>query len=215
MSSSTALSASIAAVDNFIEKDYTQNGVNHLTDIEIITLFRERNEKAISAVSVKYGHTCKRIAGNILRNDEDAEECVNDVYLKVWENIPPDHPNSLGAYVGRITRNAAVDRYRSEHSEKRGGGEVPLIIDELAECISDNTNIEKTAEHRDLIEAINRFLDGLAAERRIAFVSRYCLCEDIKTIAQKLGITQNNVSVNLGRTRKSLIAFLKKEGYEI
>lgn len=185
-----------------------------MTDIEIITLFRERNEKAISAVSAKYGHTCKSIAGSILRNNEDAEECVNDVYLKVWENIPPDQPRSLSAYVGRITRNAAFDRYRSEHSEKRGG-EVTLIIDELAERISDSTNVEKTAERHDLIAAINRFLEGISAERRIAFVSRYCLCEDIKTIAQKLGITQNNVSVNLGRTRKNLIEFLKKEGYEI
>ncbi len=193
----------------------TNQEVRHMTDTEIISLFQSRDERAVSAVSGKYGSICTGIAFNILRNRQDAEECVNDVYLKVWDSIPPERPSSLSAFIGKITRNTAIDRYRRDNSEKRGGGEVPLVLDELAECVSSGSNVEKTAEHHDLLSAINRFLDGLPADRRIAFVMRYCLCEDIKSIARRLGVTQNNVSVNLNRTRKSLASFLAKEGYEI
>lgn len=190
--------------------------VSRLTDKEIILLFNDRDERALSIVSEKYGRTCSGIAKNILKNDQDAEECVNDTYLKVWESIPPEQPESLCAYVARVTRNSAIDRYRSERSEKRGGGEIPLILDELAECISDNSgSIELTAERHELISVINEFLETLPAERRIAFVSRYVLCESVKSTAQRLGISQNNVSVNLGRTRKGLIDYLKKRGFEI
>lgn len=186
-----------------------------MTDNEIIALFNERNERALSAVSEKYGSGCSRIAVNILKNAQDAEECVNDVYLRVWESIPPEKPNSLGAFVSKITRNFAIDRYRKEHSEKRGGNDVPLILDELADCIADSGSVELTAERHELLTAINEFLGGLPAEKRIAFVSRYCVCESVKSIAQRLGTTQNNVSVNLGRTRKGLIAFLKERGFDI
>lgn len=189
--------------------------VTHMTDAEIIALFNERDERAVSAVSVKYGGICTGIAFNILRSHQDAEECVNDVYLKVWESIPPEQPKSLSAFVGKVTRNAAIDRYRRANSEKRGGGEVPLILDELAECVAGSSNVEETAENREMIAAINSFLERLPADRRIAFVMRYCLCEDIKTIARRLGVTKNNVSVNLNRTRKSLAEYLVKEGYEL
>lgn len=184
--------------------------VTGLTDKEIISLFNARNERALSAVSEKYGVNCSRIAKNILKNEQDAEECVNDAYLKVWESIPPEQPDSLCAYMAKVTRNSAIDRYRSERSEKRGGGEMPLILDELAECVSDkNSSVELTAERRELLAAVNEFLETLPAQRRIAFVSRYVLCESVKSIAVRLGLTQNNVSVNLGRTRKALINYLK------
>lgn len=186
-----------------------------MTDLEIISLFNSRNEQALSEVSVKYGGSCLRIAGNILKNAEDAEECVNDTYLKVWESIPPEQPDNLCAYVAKVTRNTAIDRYRSDRSEKRGGGEIPLILDELAECVSDRSNIELTAEQHELLAAINDFLGTLSLQRRIEFVSRYCLCESVKSIAERFGITQNNVSVNLNRTRKSLVDYLKKRGYEL
>lgn len=197
------------------KKDPIDQEVRHMTDTEIISLFNKRDEQAVSAVCGKYGSICTGIAFNILRNHQDAEECVNDVYLKVWESIPPEQPKSLSAYVGKITRNAAIDRYRKDNSDKRGGGEIPLVLDELAECVSGDSNIEETAERHDLISAVNRFLDGLPADRRIAFVMRYCLCEDIRSIARRLGVTQNNVSVNLNRTRKSLVSYLAKEGYEV
>lgn len=209
------LSANELASDGFAEKTYSGREVTHMTDTEIISLFRARNEQALSAVSGKYGGICTGIALNILRNRQEAEECVNDVYLKVWESIPPENPRSLSAYVGKVTRNAAIDRYRMNNSEKRGGGEVPLVLEELEECVSSGSSVEETAEHRDLISKINSFLEELPAERRIAFVMRYCLCEDIKTIAKRLGTSCNKISVNLNRTRKSLAAYLTKEGYEI
>ena len=189
--------------------------VRKLTDREIISMLNERNERALAAVSEKYGGTCSGIARNILKNAQDAEECVNDTFLKVWESIPPEQPESLCAYVAKVTRNSAIDRYRSERSEKRGGGEIPLILDELAECISDKSSVELAAERHELLAAINEFLKTLPSERRIAFVSRYCLCESVKSISQRLGITQNNVSVNLARTRKSLVAHLRSRGYDI
>ncbi len=192
-----------------------ENEVTELTDTEIIALFNSRDEKALSEVSGKYGGSCLRIAGNILKNHEDAQECVNDTYLKVWESIPPERPDSLSAYVAQVTRNTAIDRYRADRSEKRGGGEMPLILDELAGCISDKGSIEKTAEDHELLDVINEFLETLSAERRIAFVSRYTLCESVKSIAQRLGVTQNNVSVNLNRTRKALVVYLKRKGFEI
>lgn len=184
-----------------------------MTDTEIISLFNKRDEGAVRAVSEKYGSVCMGIAFNILRNHQDVEECVNDVYLKVWDSIPPEQPHSLSAFVGKITRNAAIDRYRRDNSKKRGSGGVPLVLDELSECISGRVNIEEAAERHELLEAVNRFLTSLPNDKRMAFVMRYCLCEDVKTIARRLGVTQNTVSVNLSRTRKSLLSFLTKEGY--
>lgn len=189
--------------------------VTHMTDTEIITLFENRDNRAVAAVSEKYGAGCKGIAVNILRNNEDAEQCVNDAYLKIWESIPPEKPRSLCAFAGKITRNLAIDRYRKDHTEKRGGGEVPLILDELSECVSDGSSVEKNFLRGELLAAINRFLENLPVRNRIAFVSRYCLCEDVKSIAKRLGMTCNGVSVGLNRTRKSLVSYLKKEGFEI
>lgn len=189
--------------------------VTHMTDMEIIALFENRDKRAVSAVSEKYGSGCTGIAMNILRNREDAEQCVNDAYLKVWESIPPEKPRSLCAFTGKITRNLALDQYRKNHAEKRGGGEVPLILEELSECVSDGSSVEKTVLRNELLAAVNRFLEELPAKKRIAFVSRYCLCEDVKSIAKRLGMTCNGVSVGLNRTRKDLVSFLNKEGFEI
>lgn len=186
-----------------------------MTDLEIVALFEKRDKRAVSAVSEKYGAGCTGIAMNILRNREDAEQCANDVYLKIWDSIPPEKPRSLCAFVGKITRNLAIDQYRKNHTEKRGNGEVPLILDELSECVSDGTSVEKTVLRSELLAAINRFLEELPAPKRIAFVSRYCLCEDVKSIAKRLGMTCNGVSVSLNRTRKSLVSYLNKEGFEI
>lgn len=200
----------------FAEREFPpEKEVNRLTDTEIIKLFNERSERAISEVSEKYGGSCRRIAENILKNVEDAKECVNDAFLKIWENIPPEQPNSLCAFAAKITRNTAIDRYRAERAEMRGGGDVPLIIDELAECLSDSTDVELTAERHEIIAVMNDYLGTLPAERRIAFISRYCLCESVKSIAERLGHSQNTVSVNLKRTRKGLLKYLKGKGFEI
>lgn len=216
MNNSTAMPLSDITAETLSEHVFPSGSeVTGLTDTEIISLFNSRNERAISAISEKYGNSCSRIAKNILKNDQDTEECVNDTYLKVWESIPPEHPTSLCAYVTKIARNKAIDRYRSDRSEKRGGGEIPLILEELEECVTDSGSVELAAERHELIKVINEFLESLPAQKRIAFVSRYCLCENIASIARRLGVTQNSVSVNLARTRKSLTEFLKREGYEI
>lgn len=216
MNNSTAIPLSDITAETFSERVFPSGSeVTGLTDTEIISLFSSRDERALAAVSEKYGGICLRIARNILKNDQDAEECVNDTYLKVWESIPPERPDSLCAYVTRITRNRSIDRYRSERSKKRGGGEVPLILEELEECVADNGSVELAAERHELLKAINEFLESLPAPKRVAFVSRYCLCENAASIAKRLGVTKNSVSVNLGRTRKSLTDFLKGKGYEI
>lgn len=107
-----------------------------MEDREIVNLYWERNSNAIKETASKYGGYCKAIAKNILGNNEDAEECVNDIYLNTWNSIPPNRPNVLSTYLGKITRNLSFDRFRHRHADKRGGGEIELVLDELGECVS-------------------------------------------------------------------------------
>ncbi len=186
-----------------------------LTDSEIISMLWERNEKALAALSEKYGGYCSAIAENILENREDAEECVNDAYLKVWEKIPPEKPKILSAFIAKIARNAAIDRYRAAHAQKRGCGDIELIFDELDGVISSVHNAEDSAARREMINTINRFLRRLSAKKRLAFVLRYCCCESVQSISQRLGMSENNVAVMLSRTRNALHEQFKKEGYNL
>lgn len=184
-----------------------------MDDSEIVALYNDRNENAIAATGKKYGKLCAGIARNILRNEQDAEECVNDTYLKVWEKIPPDMPKTFSAYLAKLTRNTAIDKYRRLHSEKRGGGEITLVLDELSECVSDKSSVEQTAERHETLAAVNRFLERLASKQRILFVSRYCYCESVHALAARFGMSENSVSVSLNRTRNRLREYLTKEGF--
>lgn len=186
-----------------------------MKDSDIIALYHERNESAIAETAEKYGNYCKKIAENILQNEQDAEECVNSAYLKVWEKIPPEKPDIFSAFLARITRNTAIDARRKNCSQKRGSGGIALILDELSDCVSDKDTPEAAAENKELLAAVNKFLTGQPKKRRMIFVSRYCLFESIKEIAVKYGLSEDNVSVNLCRTRKKLREHLKKEGYEL
>ena len=198
----------------YVEHEFTSgNEVTGLTDNEIISLFNTENELAVSAASERYVVNCSRIAKNILKNDQDAEECVNSTYLELRENISHEQPDTLCAYTAKITRCFAIDLC-GERSEKRGR-ETALILGELAECVSDNSGAEPAAERREILSAVNGYLETLPAEKRIAFVLRYCMCESVKSIARRLGTTRNSVSVNLFRTRKGLAAYLKGKGFEI
>lgn len=201
--------------DNFFSKDFHNIEVKYMTDNEIVSLFWERNEGAISAVSEKYGKYCAKIARNILHNEQETEECVNDTYMRAWEKIPPEKPKMLSAFIAKLTRNMAIDKYRHEHAEKRGGGEIPLILEELGDCISDGISVEATAERREIISAINKFLGRLSSKNRIIFVSRYCYCESAREISLRFGISENSVCVSLSRTRKALREYLIKEGFEL
>lgn len=200
----------VTVFDNVSDK-----GVVRLDDSEIIGMLFDRDEDALAAIKDKYGGYCTTIARNILENAEDTEECVNDTYMRVWETVPPEKPKKLSAFLAKITRNLAIDRYRREHSQKRGGDETELIFEELADCVSDGSSVEETAERRAMIAAINRFLGRLPARSRIMFVSRYCYCESVRSIALRLGVKENSVSVSLNRTRSQLREFMKKEGYEL
>ena len=209
---------------NTLQEDFTEiifNGelqhteVTQLTDSEIVALFLERNESAISAASEQYGRYCTKIARNILHNEQDAEECVNDTLMRAWEKIPPEKPRILSAFLAKLTRNIAIDKYRYERAERRGGGETALVFEELSECVSGGGSVEAAAERHELLAEINKFLGRQSRKNRIMFVARYCCCESIHSIASRLGLTENNVSVSLSRTRASLREYLKKRGYEL
>lgn len=186
-----------------------------MKDHEIIQLFFDRNQKAISATAKKYGKYCTSIAKNILGNDEDAEECVNDMYLNTWNSIPPARPAALSAFLGKITRNLAINRYRRNHVKKRGNGEMPLILDELEECISGLDDVEQEIDKKELVDAINDFLDTLSAQKRNIFICRYWYSDSISFIAKRYEMTESNVSVTLNRLRSKLKKFLLERGYEI
>lgn len=183
-----------------------------MEDNDIIDLFWVRSENAISAVAEKYGAYCHKIAHNILGNQQDAEECVNDTYLQVWKNIPPERPVRLVAYLGRITRNLSLSRVRYYKAQKRGCDQLSIVLSELGDCIPAANDLEKEMEDRLLVEAIQRFLRILPAERRTIFVRRYWYMESIKVIAKHYGMSQSKATSLLFHIRKDLKEFLEKEG---
>ena len=193
----------------------TEKEVKAMEDKEIIALYRERKEEAISATDEKYGNYCRKIAVNILQNYQDSEECVNSSYMKVWSSIPPQNPDIFSAFLAKITRNTAIDTYRKSRSLKSGGGQLPLIYEELEGFVSDKGSPQEELEHKQLLEIINRFLEGLPKKSRVIFVLRYSLCVSVKEIAQRVGKSENAVSVSLNRTRRELKEYLGKEGLEL
>ena len=184
-----------------------------MDDSEIIELFFSRDEKAISAAHDKYGRYCGAVALNILKNREDSEECVNDALLKAWESIPPERPRNLAGYLARITKNLGLNRLEASQAEKRGGGEVPLIFDELSECIPDSANVERTFEQSELVAAVKDSLGTLKAPKRDLFLLRYWYCLSVSEAANRAGISENNAAVTLQRTRKKLLEYLRKKGF--
>ena len=184
-----------------------------LQDEEILKLYWNRSESAIRESENKYGSYCHKIAYNILFNEEDSEECVNDTWMRAWEAIPPTRPSILRAYFAKITRNLSLNRYAREHAEKRGGGQIPLALDELRECISDGESIHRQVEQRVLTELLNRFLNELKPEQRRIFVRRYWYLDSIADIAHMYGMSESKVKKVLSRTRIRLALRLEQEGY--
>lgn len=179
-------------------------------DRQIVDLFFERSESAIAETQKKYEKYCMYIAKNILGNREDAEECVNDAYLALWQNIPPARPDDLPAYLGRIVRNSSIDILRHRKAAKRGFDATVMITDELAECLGD-FDAPSAADNFTLRRALDSFLASLPARTRIIFVQRYWYMCPLRDIARDLGISENNVKVTLYRTRGELKKFLEKE----
>lgn len=182
---------------------------------QIIDLYWTRSERAIEETAKKYGKFCHSIAYNILADHEDSEECVNDAYLHTWNAIPPRRPNKLSAFLGRITRNLALNRYGRETAQKRGGGQVELAVEELAECIPDPATVERQVDNRMLADALNRFLGELPAETRNILLRRYWQLCPVREIASFYGISESKVKMSLMRTRGKLKRFLEQEGIDL
>lgn len=184
-----------------------------MEDSRILELYWERSEEAITETQTKYGRYCHRIAKNILNSDEDAEECVNDTYVRAWNCMPPERPNKLGTFLGRITRNLALDRYDARRAHKRNGN-MELALDELGECISDGADMP-VSDEIVLKNAIDGFLEGLGRTARIVFMRRYWYLCSVSDIARSLGMSESNVKVTLMRTRRKFAEHLAKEGISI
>ncbi len=185
-----------------------------MDDAHIILLFQRRDETAIAATAEKYGGYCTAIAQHILGNAEDTEECVNDTYLRAWNSIPPQIPQILSAYLGRIVRNLSFNRYKAKRTEKRGAGELQLILDELAECTPHPDTVEHIWEQKQLTEVINAFLGTLSMEKRMLFVRRYWYSDSIAELAAKSGMKEHAVVVSLTRIREKLHGYLTERGFE-
>ncbi|MDD5940748.1 MAG: RNA polymerase sigma factor [Lachnospiraceae bacterium] len=185
-----------------------------VTDAEIIRRFFDRDESAIRDTQDKYSRYCGSIAHGLLASAEDAGECLNDTWLRAWNTIPPENPQSLRAYLGKITRNLAVDRIRRDSAAKRGGKEAVLALDELAECESASADdVEEKAAQSALGEVINRFLDAQDRERRALFVERYYYADSIADIAAHHSMSESAVKVTLFRMRKELKKELERRAF--
>ncbi len=184
-----------------------------MNDSQIISLFWSRNEDALRETSDKYGKYCYSIAYRILGDDRDAEECVNDSYLNLWNSIPPHQPARLAPFLGKITRFLALKKQRSNRTQKRGGKQFLMAYDELEECLPGKEDPAEQLQMQELAETIDRFLDRLSEDEQRCFISRYWFFDSIAEISQKTGFTQSKIKSILFRTRKQLQNHLKKEGY--
>lgn len=184
-----------------------------MNDTEIIQLLESREERAVAELDAAYGAYCKSIALRMTGNQEDAAEILNDLWLRVWESVPPRKPQSLRHYLAKLTRNIALDQYRRKQADKRGGGELPLVLEELESCIPDRATPESTLSAMELGEAINRFLDGQSARAQGIFLRRYFYAEPVSEIAARYQMRESNVLLILSRTRAKLKEYLKQGGY--
>ena len=184
-----------------------------MEDSQIVQLYWDRNERAILVTAEKYGNYCMNIARNILENKEDAEECINDTYLHAWNSMPPHRPKILSTFLGKITRNLSFNKYKHNRAWKRGSGEIPVVLDELSECVSGNSNVEQEIEYKELIETINTFLKSLSPEKRCIFIRRYWYTDSISDIAIALDMKDGAVTMILKRLRIKLQKYLTERGF--
>ena len=183
-----------------------------MDDRKIIDLYWRRSETAIDETANKYARYCHSISFNILHDTEDAEECVNDTYLRAWDAMPPHRPNCLAVFLGKITRNLSLDRFRYYAAGKRGFAQAALALDELTECVPSAASVEQTMDDTELAQALNRFLKSLPKQKRVMFVQRYWYLMPIKAVAEHLGQSESQVKSALLRTRNALKSFLEQEG---
>ena len=182
------------------------------SDREILALLFARSEDAITALSARFDRLCRRIALNILNSKEDAEECVADTYMAVWDTVPPKEPDPLTPYVGRLARNCALDRYRYNHAQRRyAGGDT--LLSEIEEIVSGNEDAEDTAAQQALAAAISAFLHAQKPDDRRLFVRRYWYGDAVSVIAKEMGMRAGSAAVRLHRIRERLRTYLQGEGF--
>lgn len=186
-----------------------------MTDTEIIDLYWNREQSAITQTVNQYGNYCYAIANGILHNREDSEECLNDTWHRAWDAMPPLRPGKLSIFLGKITRNLAFDKYKMNRAKKRGGSELSLVLDELDECIPSSTTVEQTIEAEELERTINQFLCGLPERECSIFLLRYWYNKPLVEIASRFSMKENAVKASLFRTRRKLKAHLEKEGMSL
>lgn len=175
-----------------------------MEDNQIIELYWNRNEKAISETDKKYGKYCNYIAYNILQNAEDSNECVNDTYLRTWNTIPPQRPTVFKLFIAKITRNLAIDKYRKNKHKSI----MEEVLDELKDCTT-NESVENEVEYSELLKNINIFLDNLSIDKRRIFIDRYWSFDSIENISNKYELKKGNIKMILSRTRKDLKEYLE------
>lgn len=182
-----------------------------MEDEKIIELFFARSEAAIKELDTKYGTTCHKLSYNILKDRQDAEECVNDAYLGAWNAIPPEHPNPLLTFLCKIVRNISIKRYQANTAAKRNST-YDVAMSEVADYILSPNNVEAEIETKALARIIENFLDTLSVENRVIFLRRYWFSDTYSDIARHIGITEKNVSVRLTRIRKQMREYLLERG---
>jgi len=186
-----------------------------MEDEKIVDLYWARSQEAIRETSDKYASYCRGIAFRILRSAADSDECVNDTYLRAWNAMPPHRPSVLSAFLGKITRNLSLDRWKKLHAQKRGSAQVELALDELAECLPAAQNTEEAADAGALAQLLNGFLAALPAEKRRVFLKRYWYLMPAKEIAREMGLPESTVRSMLLRTRQALKGVLEQEGFAV
>lgn len=184
-----------------------------MKDSQIVALYWQRSERAITETNQKYGPYCFAVAENILEDQQDSEECVNDTWLRAWNAIPPQKPEKLRSFLAKITRNLALNKLKARKAAKRGSGEMNLVLDELTECLADSKNTETEFAAKELADCINRFAHTLSERDCNIFLRRYFYVESVAEIAKKYCVKESNVLMILSRTRKKLKNYLQQEGY--
>ena len=181
-------------------------------DEQIIAQITARDERALEALTDAYGKICRKTAQNILGNSADADEAFNDALFRAWNAIPMNPPAHLQAYLITLTRRIALDQCRSDSRKKRGGGEVPVALSELEECVASEENVEAILNRNALRTAMNQYLETLSDEKRRIFIERYTFLMPPGDIAKRHAMTTASVRMALSRMRKALKKFLEEEG---
>ena len=183
-----------------------------MEDRQIVELYWQRSEQAVAETDRKYGRYCEAIAYAVCSDRQDAEECVNDTWLRAWNAMPDKRPTALGAFLGRITRNLAINLFERKNRQKRGGGQMTVALEELEDCIPGREDPQRQVELEELRQAVGRFVAELNETEKVVFTARYWYLKSVEEIAGRMGFTQSRVKSLLFRLRRRLGRYLEEEG---